>query len=119
MSGLRLIEQLWSRDKVTKNAIKIAEDAGKMYDKFVDFTSDLEDIGKALERVSKFHSAAMTKLKTGTGNLVKRSDDLRRLGIKASKQLSASLVSAADTEALPGSTPDSLPDSGAPDPLTD
>lgn len=106
VSGLRLIEQLWSRDKVTKNAIKIADDAGKMYDKFVDFTSDLEDIGKALEKVAKCHGAAMTKLKSGTGNLIKRSDDLRRLGIKASKQLSASLVS----DATPDSDSTPLPD---------
>lgn len=91
VSGLRLIEQLWSRDKVTKNAIKIAEDAGKMYDKFADFTKDMDRISAALTNASKAHSDAMTKLSSGTGNLVKRAQDLRNLGIKASKQLAASL----------------------------
>lgn len=90
VSGLRLIEQLWSRDKVTKNAIKIAEDAGKMYDKFADFTKDMDRIATALGTATKAHSDAMTKLSTGTGNLVKRAQDLKALGIKASKQLAAS-----------------------------
>lgn len=91
VAGLRLIEQLWSRDKVTKNAIKIAEDAGKMYDKFAEFTRDMERIATALNSATKAHSDAMTKLSSGTGNLVKRAGDLRELGIKASKQLAASL----------------------------
>ena len=91
VSGLRLIEQLWSRDKVTRNAIKIAEDAGKMYDKFADFTKDMDRISTALGNASKAHADAMTKLTSGTGNLVKRAQDLRALGIKASKQLSASV----------------------------
>ena len=89
VSGLRLIEQLWSRDKVTKNAIKIAEDAGKMYDKFADFTKDMDRISSAIANASKAHADAMTKLSTGTGNLVKRAQDLKALGIKAAKQLSA------------------------------
>ena len=90
VSGLRLIEQLWSRDKVTKNAIKIAEDAGKMYDKFADFTKDMDRISSAISNASKAHAEAMTKLTTGTGNLVKRAQDLKALGIKASKQLASS-----------------------------
>lgn len=91
VSGLRLIEQLWSRDKVTKNAIKIAEDAGKMYDKFADFTKDMDRISSAIANASKAHADAMTKLSNGTGNLVKRAQDLKALGIKAAKQLSASV----------------------------
>lgn len=96
VSGLRLIEQLWSRDKVTKNAIKIAEDAGKMYDKFADFTKDMDRIASAISNASKAHADAMTKLSSGTGNLVKRAQDLKALGIKASKQLSASMENTPD-----------------------
>lgn len=91
VSGLRLIEQLWSRDKVTKNAIKITEDAGKMYDKFADFTKDMDRIASGIASASKAHAEAMNKLSTGTGNLVKRAQDLKALGIKSSKQLAASV----------------------------
>lgn len=97
VAGLRLIEQLWSRDKVTRNAIKIAEDAGKMYDKFADFTRDMEGISNYLTKAAKAHADAMTKLTTGTGNLVKRAADLRALGIKASKQLAASVQATLDS----------------------
>lgn len=92
VSGLRLIAQLWSRDKVTRNAIKIAEEAGKMYDKFADFTNDMERIDKAISSARKAHEDAMRKLTSGTGNLVKRAQDLKALGIKAQKQLAASMT---------------------------
>lgn len=87
VSGLRLISQLWSRDKVTKNAIRIADEAGKMYDKFADFVADMNKIEKAIASTQKAHQDAMRKLQDGTGNLLKRAQDLRELGIRASKQL--------------------------------
>lgn len=90
VSGLKLIAQLWSRDRHTKNAITIAEEAGKMYDKFADFTKDMERIEKALCSTRKAYDDAMTKLSTGIGNLVNRAQNLQKLGVKASKQLAAS-----------------------------
>lgn len=92
VSGLKLIAQLWSRDRHTKNAITIAEEAGKMYDKFADFTKDMERIEKALGTTRKAYDDAMTKLTTGTGNLVNRALNLQKLGVKASKQLAASTL---------------------------
>lgn len=99
VSGLRLIAQLWSRDRYTKNAIKIAEEAGKMYDKFADFTSDMEKIEKALNQTQKAYGDAMNKLTVGKGNLVSRAQKMHALGIKASKQLSSSALSNQDDEA--------------------
>lgn len=96
VSGLRLIAQLWSRDKYTKNAIKIAEEAGKMYDKFADFTSDMEKIEKAISSTQKAYNEAMNKLTVGKGNLVTRAQKMHSLGIKASKQLSSSALNAID-----------------------
>lgn len=93
VSGLKLIAQLWSRDRHTRNAITIAEEAGKMYDKFADFTKDMEKIEKALGSTRKAFDDAMTKLSCGTGNLVTRAQNLRKLGVKANKQIAASLDS--------------------------
>lgn len=98
VSGLRLIAQLWSRDRYTKNAIKIAEEAGKMYDKFADFTADMERIEKAINSTQKAYSDAMTKLSSGKGNLVARAQKMQALGVKASKQLASSTLSAADED---------------------
>lgn len=91
VSGLKLIAQLWSRDRHTRNAITIAEEAGKMYDKFADFTKDMEKIEKALGSTRKAFDDAMTKLSCGTGNLVTRAQNLQKLGVKANKQIAASL----------------------------
>ncbi len=98
VSGLKLIAQLWSRDRHTKNAITIAEEAGKMYDKFADFTKDMERIEKAIGSTRKAYDDAMTKLTTGTGNLVNRALNLQKLGVKASKQLAASTLKESNIE---------------------
>lgn len=87
VSTLRLIEQLWNRDKTQKNAEKIASEAGKMYDKFADFTKDMDAIETEISRLNKSFAGAMNKLKTGKGNLIKRAEDLRQLGIPAKKRV--------------------------------
>ena len=88
ISVLKLMYQLWLRDKQTKNALKIADETGKLYDKFVNFVSDLEDIGKHLERASATYEEAFKKFSTGKGNLLSRVEGVRELGIKTAKRLS-------------------------------
>lgn len=99
VSGLKLIAQLWSRDRHTRNALNIAEEAGKMYDKFSDFTKDMEKIEKALGSTQKAFDDAMTKLSRGTGNLVTRASNLQKLGVKANKQIAASVAKSNQLEA--------------------
>ena len=98
VSGLKLIAQLWSRDRHTKNAILIADEAGKMFDKFADFTKDMDRIEKSLGSTKKAFDDAMTKLSTGTGNLVNRAKKLKELGVKANKQLSGAILKTSDNE---------------------
>lgn len=90
VGSLRLIHQLWSHDRQTKNAIEIAERSGMMYDKFVAFVTDMEKIEKSLKTAQTAYDEAMKKLRTGRGNLVSRAESLRQLGIKASKKLALS-----------------------------
>lgn len=87
ISVVKLISQLWARDNQSKNAIAIAEEAGKMYDKLVGFIADLDAVGKALENAQKVHSDAKKKLFDGRGNLVGRAQKVKELGAKASKLL--------------------------------
>lgn len=86
-SVLKLVQQMWQHDAQTRNAVQIAEDAGKMYDKFVNFVDDMDAIKNALNDVYAAHQNAMNKLRDGRGNLIKKAEDLRVLGIKAKKQL--------------------------------
>lgn len=100
VSTLRLIEQLWNRDKAQKNAERIALDAGNMYNKFVDFVKDMETMDTEIGRLNKAFSGAMNKLKTGKGNLVKRAENLRALGIPVKKRLKVSDDEEAEEDTL-------------------
>ena len=87
ISVLKLMYQLWTRDKQTKNALLIAEETGKMYDKLCGFVKDLQDVGSSLDRVREKYDDAFSKLSTGKGNILKKVEDIRALGIKTAKQL--------------------------------
>ena len=87
VSALQLIHRLWAHDKQTRNAIEIAEAAGRMYDKFCGFVGDMNRIGTAMTSARAAYENAMNKLSTGTGNLTSRAAQLREMGAKATKTL--------------------------------
>ncbi len=87
ISVLKLMYQLWTRDKQTKNALLIAEETGKLYDKLCGFVKDLQDVGSSLQKVNEKYNDAFSKLSTGRGNLIKKAEDIKALGVKTSKQL--------------------------------
>ncbi len=87
ISVLKLMYQLWIRDKQTKNALKIADETGKLYDKFVNFVGDLEDIGKHLDKANTVYEEAFKKFSTGRGNIISRVENIRELGVTTAKKL--------------------------------
>ena len=87
ISVLKLMYQLWLHDKQTKNALKIADETGKLYDKFVNFVGDLEDIGKHLDKANSVYEEAFKKFSTGKGNLLSRVEGIRELGVTTAKKL--------------------------------
>lgn len=92
ISTLRLIAQLWTRDKQTKNALKIAEEGGKLYDKFVGFVNDMQTVEQSLGKASEAYASAMSKLHTGRGCIVSKVENLKKLGAKTSKTLPSDLL---------------------------
>ncbi len=84
---LRLVAQMWQQDNQNKNALKIAVEGGKLYDKFVGFVDDIQRLGGQMETTRKTYDEAVKKLNTGPGNLVTQSEKLRQLGAKAKKRL--------------------------------
>ena len=92
VGSLRLIAQLWTQERQTQNAQKIAVESGKMYDKFVGFVEDMEKIRRGIKTTSDAYESALKKLSEGAGNLVRRAENLREMGIKVSKQLPESLT---------------------------
>lgn len=96
LATLKTISSIWKQERQTKNAMDIARQGGALYDKFKNFVDDMIDVGKKLEGAKSSYSEAMTKLSTGSGNIVKRIEDLRKLGAKTTKELPVNLVERAD-----------------------
>lgn len=91
LATLRTIASIWQQENQTRNAIEIARQGGALYDKFVGFVNDLENLGKSLETTRKTYDTAMNKLHTGSGNLIKRAEDIKKLGAKTNKELPRNL----------------------------
>ena len=96
LATLRTISSIWKQERQTRNAMEIARQGGALYDKFKNFVDDLIEVGKKMDGAKTSYSEAMNKLSTGNGNIVKRIEDLRKLGAKATKELPPSLVERAE-----------------------
>lgn len=88
---LRTIEHIWRSEYQERNAREIAASAEALYEKLVAFVEDMEKIGEQIGRTQKSYDAAMNKLSTGKGNLIRRAEGMRKLGLKPKKALPASL----------------------------
>lgn len=87
LATLRTIASIWQQENQNRNALEIARQGGALYDKFVGFIADMEKIGNNLKQTQGFYNDAMNKLSTGTGNLVTRAENIRKLGAKATKEI--------------------------------
>lgn len=97
LATLRTIDSMWNNEKQQQNALEIATQAGRLYDQFVNLTEDLIKIGNQLRTVQGSYDGTMKKL-TGKGNLVKKVESLKKLGIKQKKHLNEKLVQRADDD---------------------
>lgn len=96
IATLRTIANIWKNEHQNQNALEIARQSGNLYDKFVGFSNDLIKVGKAMDSAKGSYEDAMNKLTTGSGNLVKRVESIKKLGAKTSKILDAKLLDRAD-----------------------
>ena len=92
LATLRTIASIWKQERQTRNAIEIAEEGGKLYDKFVGFYDDLVKVGKKMDDAKGDYSEAMKKLYDGSGNLVRRAEKMKELGAKTTKQLPQNII---------------------------
>jgi DNA recombination protein RmuC len=87
LATLKTISYIWQQDNLSKNYLEIAEEGGKLYDKFVTFTETIDSIEKRFSAVAKEFGKAKNQLSEGPGNLVNRVKKLKKLGAKAKKEL--------------------------------
>jgi len=87
LATLRTVDQIWKQELQTRNALEIARKSGDLYDKFVMFYTSLEKVNSKLNETQTAFKDVFDDVKTGRGNLIKRVEDIKKLGIKASKEL--------------------------------
>lgn len=86
--ALRTINNIWQYEYQNQNAQHIAEQAAKLYDKFVGFVTDMERVGKSLDTAQSHYDLAVNKLSQGRGNLLRQIEKFREMGVQPSKKLS-------------------------------
>lgn len=97
LATLRTIDSMWNNEKQQQNALEIATQAGRLYDQFVNLTDDLIKVGNQLRTVQGSYDGTMKKL-TGQGNLIKKVEKLKKLGIKQKKHINEKLVERATSD---------------------
>ncbi len=90
---LKIVHDLWRREDQSRNARDIAEAGARLYDKVVGLAETLLDVGRSIEASQKNYEKAMNQLHTGKGSLLSRTENLRRLGVKADKKMPSALAS--------------------------
>lgn len=89
---LKLFSDLWRREWQNKNAMEIVKRGELLYEKFVGFTENFEEIGNKLNSTQKAYENALGQLKTGRGNVISQAIQMKNLGLKSDKKVSDKLL---------------------------
>ena len=96
LATLRTVANIWRNEQQNRNALAIAEEGGRLYDKFAGFVETLQSVGKNIEQAQTAYHKALGQLKDGRGNLITRAQKLHKLGVKAGKQIDRNLLEEAE-----------------------
>jgi len=92
---LRTIEHIWRTQRQEEHAKKIADEAEAMYDKLVLFVDEMQKVGAHIQKAQDSYDTSMNRLKSGKGNIIKRAENMVKLGLKPKKTLP---ISSEETE---------------------
>lgn len=87
LATLRTIASVWKQERQNRNVLEIAKEAGLLYDKFVGFLNDMDQLQGMIQKAADKHDEAMKKLSSGSGNVIRKIEQLKTLGAKANKQI--------------------------------
>jgi len=87
MLTLMLIQELWNRERQTKNQAELVNRAGELHDKVVLFLESFTQIGFEIGQASDAYKVARGRLTTGPGNVIRQTEMLKELGAKTKKEL--------------------------------
>ena len=93
LAALKMIAALWQQEYQNKNVMEIARQTGDLIDKFHSLIEDLDHLDSDLRSARRHYDDAKNKLSEGKGNLIRRVEKIKELGVKSKKKLPKSFIS--------------------------
>lgn len=87
LMALQLAYNLWQYDRQNKNVEKIVKTAADLYDKVAGFEDTFMSVGDLITRLSGTFDKARKQLYDGSGNVMRRVESLKGLGVTPKKQI--------------------------------
>lgn len=98
LATLRTIANIWKQEKQNRNALAIAEQSGKLYQKMKSVLEDLLTIGKKLDDAKTAYESAVTRLSRGKANVISQLEKIKELGARTDAQLPPQIIDNAEIE---------------------
>lgn len=95
---IRIVDNLWQQELQARSVQDVMSRGAALYEKFVNFVSDLEAVGANLRKADQSYAGAMKKLSEGPGNLVRQVEMLKQLGVRTSKAIPKNLLDSAGVD---------------------
>ncbi|MCR5076879.1 MAG: DNA recombination protein RmuC [Prevotella sp.] len=87
LMALQLTHTMWQNFRLNKNVEEILRQSNDLYDKFATFGETFVKIGVGIQRLQQDYDKAHGQLSEGKGNIIRRLDGMKTLGITPKKQI--------------------------------
>ncbi|MCH5226354.1 MAG: DNA recombination protein RmuC [Muribaculaceae bacterium] len=87
MMALQLAYNLWQQDVRNKNIDNIVKTANDLYDKVAVFSETMQNLENSIYQLSTTFQKAKTQMYEGKGNILRRMEKLKELGLNPKKQI--------------------------------
>jgi len=87
MMALQLAYNLWQSERQTQNVMEIVRQGSDLYDKFVMFHENFQKLGEQITKAQKTYTEVTGQLSDGSGNLIRRVERIRKLGLNPKKRI--------------------------------
>ena len=88
LAALKTIDLFWQKENQSRNVVEIAEESGKLYDKFVGMLKEMNVLKSCFSKVLGCFDNINKKLE-GRGGLISQAEKIKFLGAKTSKEIPA------------------------------
>jgi len=81
LTSLNIVRQLWRFEEQNAHSAELADRAGRVYKKLVNFLHSFEAMGSQLDKAKDSYNKAWRQLVEGPGNLINQANEFGKLGV--------------------------------------